>query len=89
MEDLNKNSDLKEWAEDTIGWIGKIGNALGSVGSVIYNGSKDFGETIGTMIGGFSEGGFSGLVSAGVDRLNAQEEEAKADNRDRLRSNEV
>ena len=38
----------------------------------VYNGATGFGETIGTMIGGFSEGGVSGMMKVGKDLLNSQ-----------------
>lgn len=89
MEDLNKHNGFKDWAEDSISWIGKVGSAIGSVFGAIHDGAVDFGDTIGTMIGGFSEGGLSGMMKVGRDRMNAQEEEAIADNMDSIKSNEV
>lgn len=85
MEELNNNNTFKEWAEDSIGWIGKVGSALGSAMGAVYNGATGFGETIGTMMGGFSEGGVSGMMKVGKDLLNAQQEEAIATNSDKLK----
>ena len=86
MEELNKNNTFKEWAEDSIGWLGKVGSALGSAMGAVYNGATGFGETIGTMMGGFSEGGVSGMMKVGKDLLNAQQEEAIATNSDKLKA---
>lgn len=86
MEELNNNNSFKEWAEDSIGWIGKVGSALGSAMGAVYNGATGFGETIGTMIGGFSEGGVSGMMKVGKDLLNSQQEEAIATNSDKLKA---
>lgn len=72
MDELNKHNGFKDWAEDTIGWIGKVGSAFGSVFGAIHDGAVEFGDTIGTMIGGFSEGGFSGMMKVGRDRMDAQ-----------------
>lgn len=85
MEELNNNNTFKEWAEDSIGWLGKVGSALGSAMGAVYNGATGFGETIGTMMGGFSEGGVSGMMKVGKDLLNAQQEEAIATNSDKLK----
>ena len=86
LEELNNNNTFKEWAEDSIGWLGKVGSALGSAMGAVYNGATGFGETIGTMIGGFSEGGVSGMMKVGKDLLNAQQEEAIATNSDKLKA---
>lgn len=86
MEELNNNNTFKEWAEDSIGWLGKVGSALGSAMGAVYNGATGFGETIGTMIGGFSEGGVSGMMKVGKDLLNSQQEEAIATNSDKLKA---
>ena len=86
MEELNNNNGFKEWADDSINWIGKVGSSIGSALGVVYNGAKDFGDTIGTMIGGFSEGGVSGMMKVGKDLLNAQQEEAIATNSDKLKA---
>ena len=85
MEELNNNG-FKEWADDSIGWLGKVGSTLGSAMGAVYNGATGFGETIGTMIGGFSEGGVSGMMKVGKDLLNAQQEEAIATNSDKLKA---
>lgn len=85
MEELNNNNGFKEWADDSINWIGKVGSSIGSALGVVYNGAKDFGDTIGTMIGGFSEGGISGMMKVGKDLLNAQQEESIATNSDKLK----
>lgn len=86
LEELNNNNTFKEWAEDSIGWLGKVGSALGSAMGAVYNGATGFGETIGTMIGGFSEGGVSGMMKVGKDLLNSQQEEAIATNSDKLKA---
>ena len=86
MEELNNNNGFKEWADDFIGWLGKVGSALGSAMGSVYNGATGFGETIGTMIGGFSEGGVSGMMKVGKDLLNSQYEEAIATNSDKLKA---
>lgn len=86
MEELNNNNTFKEWAQDSIGWLGKVGSALGSAMGAVYNGATGFGETIGTMMGGFSEGGVSGMMKVGKDLLNSQYEEAIATNSDRLKA---
>ena len=86
LEELNNNNTFKEWAQDTIGWLGKIGQTLGSAMGAVYNGATGFGETIGTMIGGFSEGGVSGMMKVGKDLLNSQQEEAIATNSDKLKA---
>ena len=86
LEELNNNNSFKEWAEDSIGWLGKVGQALGSAMGAVYNGATGFGETIGTMIGGFSEGGISGMMKVGKDLLNSQYEEAIATNSDKLKA---
>ena len=86
MEELNNNNTFKEWAEDFIGWLGKVGSAFGSAMGAVYNGATGFGETIGTMIGGFSEGGVSGMMKVGKDLLNAQQEEAIATNSDKIKA---
>ena len=86
MEELNNNNGFKEWADDSINWIGKVGSSIGSALGVVYNGAKDFGDTIGTMIGGFSEGGVSGMMKVGKDLLNSQQQEAIATNSDKLKA---
>ena len=86
LEELNNNNSFKEWAENSIGWLGKVGQALGSAMGSVYNGATGFGETIGTMIGGFSEGGVSGMMKVGKDLLNSQQEEAIAANSDKLKA---
>ena len=86
LEELNNNNSFKGWAQDTIGWLGKIGQTLGSAMGAVYNGATGFGETIGTMIGGFSEGGVSGMMKVGKDLLNSQQEEAIATNSDKLKA---
>ena len=52
----------------------------------VYNGATGFGETIGTMIGGLSEGGVSGMMKVGKDLLNSQYEEAISTNSDKLKA---
>ena len=89
MEELNNNNTFKEWAEDSIGWLGKVGSALGSAMGAVYNSATGFGETIGTMIGGFSEGGVSGMMKVGEDLLNSQQEEAIATNSDKLKAKTI
>lgn len=86
LEELNNSNSFKEWAEDSIGWLGKVGQALGSAMGAVYNGATGFGETIGTMIGGFSEGGVSGMMKVGKDLLNSQQEEAIATISDKLKA---
>lgn len=86
VNELNNNNSFKEWADDSINWIGKVGSALGSMLGTVYNGAVDFGDTIGTMIGGFSEGGVSGMMKVGKDLLNTQQEIEIAKNRDKLKA---
>lgn len=86
LQELNNNNTFKEWAEDSIGWLGKVGSALGSAMGAVYNGATGFGETIGTMMGGFSEGGVSGMMKVGKDLLNSQYEEAIATNSDKIKA---
>lgn len=89
MEELNNNNTFKEWAEDGIEYIKLVGSAIGWLSSKWYRGEKEFGETIGTMIGGFSEGGVSGMMKVGKDLLNSKQEEAIATNSDKLKAKTI